>query len=383
MAAEGEHGQGDECFWGSESERDPGEQADFGVGRFDQSLGEPVFEGGVDRVAVFDDLAGQLDEGRDTAAPRPGDPPVQGLFSFLSFDGEDMAQAFFEQIGAVQSGIGLGDPGQLVVLAFGEVLGVLPQGVAGTLEPAGSFPGRPGCGVPGRPAPPPAGFGAGQGTGVVPGPAPFGVQGFGGPGHHMERISAQHRSRAAFSDDRGDPLGGIGRDVGDLGGSLVPEGVEEPPQGGFVAARGGPQQPSGVVVDNDREVLVVAFVGDLVDTDTAQTGEAVHSVLGVGPDPGHDRPDGAPGDPHQLAHRGFRAGHRQPGHRRVEGQGVPGPVPRPGHRDHRRPVLRAVHPRSVGLQHDLHGAPVQTPPPAGSLPAVVPRRPPPTATTTP
>lgn len=57
MAAEGEHGQGDECFWGSESERDPGEQADFGVGRFDQPLGQPVFEGGVDGGAVFDDLA--------------------------------------------------------------------------------------------------------------------------------------------------------------------------------------------------------------------------------------------------------------------------------------------------------------------------------------
>ena len=42
--------------------------------------------------------------------------------------------------------------------------------------------------------------------------------------------------------------------------------------------------------------------------------------VGVGPDPGHDRPDGAPGDPHQLAHRGLRARHRQPRHRVVEGQ---------------------------------------------------------------
>ena len=131
MAAEGEHGQGDEGVWGSESEGDSGEQADFGVGRFDQPLGQAVFEGGVDGGAVFDDLAGQFDEGRDTAAPRPGHPPVQGLFTFLSFDGKDMAQAFFEQIGAVQSGIGLGDPGQLGVLPVGEVLRVLPQRVPG------------------------------------------------------------------------------------------------------------------------------------------------------------------------------------------------------------------------------------------------------------
>ena len=38
VAAEGEHGQGDERFRGAESERDPGQQPDLGVGRFDQSL---------------------------------------------------------------------------------------------------------------------------------------------------------------------------------------------------------------------------------------------------------------------------------------------------------------------------------------------------------
>jgi hypothetical protein len=43
----------------------------------------------------------------------------------------------FEQVGAVQPGVGLGDPGQLVPLAFGEVVGVLPQRVAGGLESAG------------------------------------------------------------------------------------------------------------------------------------------------------------------------------------------------------------------------------------------------------
>ena len=39
VSAEGEHGQCDECFRGAESERNPGQQADFGVGGFDQSLG--------------------------------------------------------------------------------------------------------------------------------------------------------------------------------------------------------------------------------------------------------------------------------------------------------------------------------------------------------
>ena len=93
-----------------------------------------MVEGGVDGLAVAHDAAGQLHEHRDAAAPRPGDPPVQGLLAFLAFDRKHMPQALFEQIGAIQPGIGLGDPGQLGGLAFGEVLGVFPQRIAGALE---------------------------------------------------------------------------------------------------------------------------------------------------------------------------------------------------------------------------------------------------------
>ena len=45
-----------------EPERDPGEQPDLGVGRFDQSLGETVVEVGVDGLAVSGNLLGELDE---------------------------------------------------------------------------------------------------------------------------------------------------------------------------------------------------------------------------------------------------------------------------------------------------------------------------------
>ena len=86
-----------------------------------------MVEGGVDGFAVFHDAVGQLDEYRDAAAPRPGDPPVQGLLAFLALHRKHMPQALFEQIGAIQAGVGLGDPGQLGGLAFGEVFGVLPQ----------------------------------------------------------------------------------------------------------------------------------------------------------------------------------------------------------------------------------------------------------------
>lgn len=111
-----------------------------------------MFEGGVDSPAVLDDATGQLDEGGDAAAPRPGDPPVQGLFAFLAFDGEYMPKSFFEQVGAVQSGVGLGDPGQLGALGFGEVLRVLPQRVPGAFELAGALSPGPRRGASAGPA---------------------------------------------------------------------------------------------------------------------------------------------------------------------------------------------------------------------------------------
>ena len=54
---------------------------------------------------------------------------------------------------------------------------------------------------------------------------------------------------------------------------------------------------------------------------------------------------------------------------------------RPRHRHHGRPVLGAAHPRRIGLQHHLHGAPIQAPPPAPTLTPVIPGRPAPAAAT--
>ena len=65
VAAEGEEGEGDEWFVAVEPEGDAGEEPDLGVGRFDEGVGEAVFEGGVDGVAMRGDLAVQIDEGRE------------------------------------------------------------------------------------------------------------------------------------------------------------------------------------------------------------------------------------------------------------------------------------------------------------------------------
>ena len=63
MAAEGEHREGDEGLWAVESECDSCEESDLGVGGFDESLGEAVFEVRFDCFAVFRDPLGEDNEG--------------------------------------------------------------------------------------------------------------------------------------------------------------------------------------------------------------------------------------------------------------------------------------------------------------------------------
>ena len=54
--------------------------------------------------------------------------------------------------------------------------------------------------------------------------------------------------------------------------------------------RSGPDETAAVVVDNDDQVAVPPFVGDLIDPDPTQTSEAVDSGLDVIVDPCDDRP---------------------------------------------------------------------------------------------
>ena len=270
----------------------------------------------------------------------------------------------------MQPGIGLSDPGQSGVLMFGEVFGVLPQRISGVLEAADPLVARP-IPLAGRDAVRPFAFGAGQHPRVVPGPAPFVIQCPGGPADHVKRVGTADRLGAARGDHVDDPAGGIGRDVGDLSTPIRSQRVEEPVQGRVVAAGRGPDQPAAVVVDHDRDVVVSALIGDLVDADTPQIGKPINRLISISPHPRDDRPHGAPGDPHQLTHRGFRTRHGQPGHSVIEGIGMSGMMARPRHRDHRRPISGAVDPRGVGLQHHLHRAPIQGPPAAPTFTTVI------------
>ena len=80
---------------------------------------------------VFHDAALQGDERGDAAAAGPADPPVRAPRRLRPGRAEDQPEAFLEQVGPVQPGVGLGDPGELGLLLVGEVLRVLPQRVAG------------------------------------------------------------------------------------------------------------------------------------------------------------------------------------------------------------------------------------------------------------
>ena len=114
---------------------------------------------------------------------------------------------------------------QLGGLAVGEVFGVLPQRIPGALELAGPLLGGRGRAVLAGAAGAAFGLAARQRPRVVPGPAPLGIR-LSGPGHHMKRIRAADRGRAALGDHVADPVRGIGGHMGDLGGPLDTQGVE-------------------------------------------------------------------------------------------------------------------------------------------------------------
>ena len=145
----------------------------------------------------------------------------------------------------MQPGVGLGDPGQLLPLPIGQVLGVLPQRVASVFESAGIAGGDADAvsvalGLPGS-------------AGVVPGLTTDLVESVGGPLDDVERVGALDRVRAPFGDDLGDPVGLISRHLSECGAAVWPELVEEAAQGGAIPARRGPHQPAGVVIDHDGE----------------------------------------------------------------------------------------------------------------------------------
>ena len=96
MSAEAEHGQGDEGVDVLEPEGDAGDEADLGVHRLDEGVGEPVGDGVEDHVPELLHAAGQLGERGDAAATGPAEPEVECFDRVVVGELEDGAQAFLQ-----------------------------------------------------------------------------------------------------------------------------------------------------------------------------------------------------------------------------------------------------------------------------------------------
>ena len=222
---------------------------------------------------------------RDPAAAGPADPPVQGLGVPRSWASlEDQPEAFFEQVGAVQPGVGLGDPGELGLLLVGEVLRVLPQRVAGADASSALVAGR-------------------GGASAVRPPGRFGSLGAGGRRSRPARRTSSRASVAHFT-----TWNGSAQRTAFGQRSATTSAIQSAPsaltwviwaqplrsrgaskkasQGGLVPARRGPHQPAACRGRPPRSGTVATLVGDLVDPDPAQPGEPVMQPRRCRPRPG-------------------------------------------------------------------------------------------------
>ena len=120
--------------------------------------------------------------------------PPRSCSPWRAFGGEDRAELFLEQVGAVEGGVRGPDRGQALSLVRGEVLRVLHDSPAGVAVPV---------------------------AGVFQRPATDLVQLLGAPHHDMERVQANRGLRCLFPDDRMDPFRAVGRDMRQQRGSGV------------------------------------------------------------------------------------------------------------------------------------------------------------------
>src|SRR4029453_16135923 len=89
---------------------------------------------GLDGGPMLGDRPSEPDQGRDAAAPGPGQPRLEQHRRPHALELEHQPKLLLQQVGAVQAIVDLGDPGKLAPLAAGQVLWVLPQRIARALE---------------------------------------------------------------------------------------------------------------------------------------------------------------------------------------------------------------------------------------------------------
>ena len=149
---------------------------------------------------------------------RPPDPFVESFGRLTERQIEDHAEACLQVVSAGQARVGLHDPGEFCLLLLGQVLRVLPEGIAAVLDASSSSTIWAGRSIGSGSAAIAAGIVVPGGCpGLVPrGPADV-VEGFGGPFHDVERISAPNGVGRSFRDNTGDPSRTIRGHMRDLG----------------------------------------------------------------------------------------------------------------------------------------------------------------------
>ncbi len=275
------------------AEGDSGEELHAGVESLDARIGELVPKGGVDHRAVGRDSASHGDKVGNAAAPRPGEPLVEKADAGGALEFEDLAQLLLEEVGAEEGTVGLLDLSERDSLVLGQVLGVLEDGVAGSLDGD--------CVAP-----------QAASACLVPDASSDLVDGIGRPLHDVEGVHAHLGLGAALADDVLIGHAGVHADELDGSAPLGPEGVEEGIERNLVLAFVGEEEAARVVIDDDREVAMAATIADLIDPDALDAGKeiAVGSSLA-----GHaldDAADGPPDDPEQAPHGGLVGARREP-----------------------------------------------------------------------
>ncbi len=307
------------------------------------------------RAHVRDDAvevrADGLGEATERCELRPGGPP-DPFAEFAARDMdllavEDRGERLLEQVGADQAPVGPGQRRQLADLEVPEVPRTLEQ------RPAGALP---------RLA------GGARRRGVDLG-APHLVERVLGEALDVEPVEHDLRLGRGLGhglDVRGGHVDGHGFELGDAGRAELGEQGRE--RRGILALVS-PHDPTRDVIDDDRDVLVVAAVRELVDPDVRQPVEQVARRAPC-PDPLDEVADGRPGDPHQLAHGRLVAPLGEVARVVLERPREPRADVGPRQVLDRHATPRAVDPPGAVPQVELHAREVQVAPAPVALPVV-------------
>ena len=193
------------------------------------------------------------------------------------------------------------------------------------------------------------------------------------PLHDMERIEAELGLGRSLANDVADPGGRVSGDDLELRRTLGSEQVEEQFDRGPRAPFGCPDQPAGVVVDDDDKVLVALAERYLVEADAPQVGQPVGAGPHLVDDPLDDAADGAPADAHLVADRLLVGVGGHPGDGVLERPREARAVPGPGHAAVDHTAVPAADPLAGRLDPHLHQAGIERSPAPRAAASVVER----------